>query len=496
MEELIAAKGLTKHFNTAKGRIVALNNIDLSVSKGKITGLVGADGAGKTTLMRLITGLMPLTSGSLTVAGEKLDDTLNNAQQVQSVISYLPQKFGLYEDLTVAENVELYAGINNVDKKIFKSRYTRLLAMTSLTPFADRLAGNLSGGMKQKLGLACTLIKMPQILLLDEPSIGVDPLSRRELWQLIQDLVREENLTVLVSTAYLEEAYLCDRLYVLNHGKIIGQGKPTELACVLAKIFPTPDSYGNRVRKNNAKPLIVVHDLVKKFGDFTAVFHTSFEVYAGEIFGLLGPNGAGKTTTFRMLCGLLPVTSGELSVAGVDMKNATTAAKAKIGYVAQKFSLYENLTVYENMYFFGGIYGMYGSELDCRIAEVLAEFSLIDKSDYAAGTLPAGYKQRLQLATALLHKPQVLFLDEPTSGIDPVARLEFWRILQSLAQSGVTIIITTHFMEETEYCNRFMIQDGGKMLVIGTPLELRTSYNMPTASMNDIFLKIVDNARR
>lgn len=496
MDELILAKGLTKYFNTAKGSRAALNNIDLSIVKGRITGLVGADGAGKTTLMRLITGLMPLTSGNLTVAGEKLDDTLSNAQQVQSVISYLPQKFGLYEDLTVAENIELYAGINNVDKKIFKSRYTRLLAMTSLTPFADRLAGKLSGGMKQKLGLACTLIKMPEILLLDEPSIGVDPLSRRELWQLIKDLVQKENLTVMVSTAYLEEAYLCDKLYVLDHGKIIGQGRPMELSNVLAKIFPTLDNYGNIAKKTNIKPLIVVHDLVKKFGDFTAVSHTSFEVYAGEIFGLLGPNGAGKTTTFRMLCGLLPVTSGELSVAGMDMKNATIAAKAKIGYVAQKFSLYENLTVYENMYFFGGIYGMYGNELDCRIAEVLAEFSLTDKSNYTAGKLPAGYKQRLQLATALLHKPQVLFLDEPTSGIDPVARLGFWRILQSLAKSGVTIIITTHFMEEAEYCSRFMIQDGGKMLVIGTPLELRTSYNMPTASMNDIFLKIVDDARR
>lgn len=583
-QDVVTASGLTKVFGKSgkENVTVALDTIDIRVPEGQITALVGPDGAGKTTFMRLVCGLLKPTEGSLQVTGL---DVTQVPQQVQERLSYMPQRFGLYEDLTVAENMNLYANLHGVPHDVRAERFRHLLEMTDLSAFTGRLAGKLSGGMKQKLGLACTLVRSPELLLLDEPTVGVDPLSRRELWAILLKLVQEEHLSVLVSTAYMEEAARCSLVYVLNHGCILAQGRPEDLqqraaglcyavkppqgmamrelqdrllsepavldavpsagqvrfmtreapahlhvlqklsrmaaplpprledafmlllkedeqrlhasapaAEILASAEPPVFSV-NRATSAAAPVAIEVRDLVKQFGDFTAVSHTSFDVHQGEVFGLLGPNGAGKTTTFRMLCGLLPATSGKLQVAGVDLRRARTQARAKIGYVAQKFSLYGGLSVYENLRFFGGIYGLYGRALQESIARVVEEFGLEGREDVAASQLPGGYKQRLSMAAALIHDPPILFLDEPTSGIDPLARRAFWQQITHLAARGTTIIITTHFMEEAEYCDRFMIQDHGKLLVLGTPSEIRARFGRPDDEMDDLFVAIVEAGR-
>lgn len=511
---------------------VVLQNVELEAAEGEITAIVGPDGAGKTTLMRMVCGLLPLGEGShLQVAGI---DVAREPWRVQSIISYLPQKFGLYEDLTVQENIDLYADLHGVPGDVRQERVDRLLHMTEMHKFTDRLAGRLSGGMKQKLGLICTLVRSPVLLLLDEPSVGVDPLSRRELWEILEQLVQEEELTVLVNTAYAEEAERCQMVYMLDKGRLLAKGTPAELQGEWPRGLKGMNGAGAAVRHrgsvgegdsageggkgsdggrgndsnsnsnsnsirdggDGAEPDIVVRNLVKRFGDFTAVSHTSFDVYKGEVFGMLGPNGAGKTTTFRMLCGLLPATSGELLVGGVDVRRHRNRAREGIGYVAQKFSLYGNLTVYENLRFYGGIYGLYGRELTQRIDELVAEFGLSEKLKRAADSLPLGYKQRLSMAAALLHRPKILFLDEPTSGIDPEARQNFWRQIDRLSAAGTTIIVTTHFMEEAEYCDRIMIQDHGELLVLGSPEEIRSRMGMPGAGMNEIFIAIVERARQ
>ena len=575
-EWVIKANDLYKAFALGKGRMLpALDHLSLSVRKGELTAVIGPDGAGKTTLMRLIAGLMEPTSGSLSVLGL---DSVKDAQEIQSRISYMPQKFGLYEDLTVSENMNLYADLHGVPKEKRPARFQKLLEMMGLERFTGRFAGKLSGGMKQKLGLACTLVRSPDLLLLDEPTVGVDPLSRKELWEILKEFVKEEHLSILVSTAYMNEAEMCRHVLVLHRGHILSDGTPEDL-CRLGegrtyRVMPAEgvptrilqahllDDQGHVVdavprggevhfivkergmkvpyldekglqpvedesrledgfmillRKAESSVLqasleseraleeggrpsqevnIIVKNLVKKFGDFTAVANTSFEVHKGEIFGLLGPNGAGKTTTFKMLCGLLPETSGFLSVAGVDLRKARTRARANIGYVAQKFSLYSHMTVRENLHFFGGIYGLPPKKMKKRIEEVVKEFYLEDRMDMKAGDLPGGYKQRLSMACALIHEPKILFLDEPTSGIDPLARRNFWRQITTLAARGTTIIITTHFMEEAEYCDRFMIQDNGQLLAIGSPSEIREKLHAPRADMDDIFIKIVDEARK
>ena len=582
MADVIAARSLMKVFPGKKGQpdTCALSGVTLAARAGEMTALIGPDGAGKTTFMRLVCGLMDRTAGELSVCGL---DVFHTPQDVQDLLSYMPQKFGLYEDLTVAENLTLYADLHGVPAAVREERFARLLHMTGLAAFTGRLAGNLSGGMKQKLGLACTLVRSPRLLLLDEPTVGVDPLSRRELWEILTQLVREEHLSVLVSTAYMEEAARCDRVYVLHCGQLLMGGTPEALRTAAAGLcyeVQAPPHLPLRLLQSalltapgvldavpaggvvrfltrrapeelaplralglQARPaeprledgfmkllkeaegaappaevetaargaaetlplpppasaapaLIEVEDLVKKFGAFTAVAHTSFSVHRGEVFGLLGPNGAGKTTTFRMLCGLLPATSGKLRVAGVDLRTARTQARANIGYVAQKFSLYANLTVYENLRFFGGAYGLYGRQLRERIAAVAEEFHLTDRMDEAAERLPGGYKQRLSMAAALIHAPGILFLDEPTSGIDPLARRTFWQEITRLAAGGTTIVITTHFMEEAEYCDRFMIQDHGKMLVLGSPAEIRARLGREGAPMDEVFIAIVEQARR
>lgn len=554
---------------------MAVNEVTLTVRAGELTALVGPDGAGKSTLLRMIAGLLKPDAGGLSVLGI---DVIAKPQAVQDRISYMPQRFGLYEDLSVQENLDLYADLHGVAQAERRERFARLLAITDLARFTDRPAGKLSGGMKQKLGLACTLVRSPDLLLLDEPSVGVDPLSRRDLWKIVQQLIDDEQLSVIVSTAYMDEAERCAQVYVMNQGRLLAQGTPASLRAkargltftakppagmpardLQARLIdavqlivdavpkggevrfilqsqesiasvgdllgtiehkPRPeeleDAFMMLLRKHQAhdspapavatdaaapvatrnaqEPAIVVHDLVRKFGDFTAVANTSFEVARGEIFGLLGPNGAGKTTTFRMLCGLLPATSGQLQVAGLNLRHARAQARARIGYVSQKFALYGNLSVRENLEFFGGAYGLRGAALRQRVDTVLAQFELQPAA--RSGELPAGYKQRLAMAASLLHQPEILFLDEPTSGIDPLARRAFWRTITALAQGGVTIIVTTHFMEEAEYCDRIAIQDAGQMLALGTPLQVREQAGDDHAGdMNTAFIAIVEQGR-
>jgi ABC transporter, ATP-binding protein len=570
---VVEAAGVTKRF---KDLTTAVDQLNIQAARGKMTALIGPDGAGKTTFLRMVCGLLVPTGGSLFVLGRNMS---KNPEAIQDLLGYMPQRFGLYEDLTCMENMNLYADLHGISAEERKERFEKLFHMTGLAPFAQRLAGKLSGGMKQKLGLACTLVRTPELLILDEPTAGVDPLSRRELWEILKDLVEGGYISVLVSTAYMEEAELCDEVYILNKGKILDRGTPeklrkeTEGRCRMAKTpegipprvlqaaflddrefvedavpekgnvrfvlkegvpleqvkafscYPgletesvpsrLEDSFMCRLGKSERKESLLegfeldykepahisgkvdieVKNLVRRFGDFTAVDNTSFQVHEGEIFGLLGPNGAGKSTTFKMLCGLLPASSGELSVAGVNLRTARAAARANVGYVAQKFSLYGMLTVRENLEFFGGAYGLTRSRIKKRMEAVLSQFDLRGVENTIAGDLPGGYKQRLSMAAALLHEPKILFLDEPTSGIDPPARRIFWRQITALAAQGTTVIITTHFMDEAEYCDRIMIQDQGKMLILGTPEEVRNRGGK-NLTMNEAFIAIVENSRR
>ena len=574
----LIARDVRKVFKRAnEAPILALGNVSLEAHHGELTALVGPDGAGKTTLLRLAAGLMRPDAGAIAVLGI---DVTTDPQQIQDRISYMPQRFGLYEDLTVAENLDLYADLHGVTAAQRAQRYPALMEMTALEPFRMRLAGQLSGGMKQKLGLACTLVRSPELLLLDEPTVGVDPLSRRELWDIVNRLVAEQGLTVLLSTAYLDEAERCSRVIVLHQGEVLSQGAPSELAARASGrsfvVTPAPHQSaralqarlldraeivdavpdGGRVRfvrdvamgqgqdpsddglrgldvdsvpprfedgfmillrgnahREQAGSIVVarpvtavadatavrVRDLTKTFGRFTAVNRISFEVRRGEIFGLLGPNGAGKTTTFRMLCGLLAPTSGELNVAGVNVQDAPAAARERFGYVAQKFSLYGPLSVAENLEFFASAYGLRRERKRSRIAWALEQFELGPHAGVMSAQLPGGFKQRLAMAAALLHEPDILFLDEPTSGADPLARRAFWRRITTLAGQGVTIIVTTHFMQEAEYCDHVAIMDAGHILAQGSPADVRQRARTaatPEPDMEAAFIAIVEQGRR
>ncbi len=582
MEELVLqAQKLCKDFppEVKRGEPAhALIDLDLTVRKGERVALIGPDGAGKTTFFRLVEKLLNPTSGQILLFDKDLKD---QSDEIKDKIAYMPQKFGLYEDLTIIENLNLFADLKGIPKNERKAVYDELLQMTALAPFINRPAGKLSGGMKQKLGIACSLVSKPELLILDEPTAGVDPLSRKELWDVLSKVAKVRNTSVLISTGYMDEAARCDRIYILNEGKVLSTGTLSELTSpyqnqvfylpcaekdtrkLLEKVADSPDVIDAIPRGNGVKAvfkkelskqdikekfnildirplapvledafiatlkkanehtaghesfgtidlkdltivkpdpseiLISVEDLVKKFGNFTAVDQTSFHVSRGEIFGLLGPNGAGKTTTFKMLCGLIPATSGKISVAGYNLRTARAEARKNIGYVAQFFSLYPTFTIKENLTFFGGAYGLDGSFLDSRVNEIAEQFELSSMMNVDSNKLNEGFKKRLSMAAALIHDPEILFLDEPTSSIDPLARRAFWKTINKLADIGKTIIITTHFMEEAEYCTKMAIQAAGRMLALGSPAEIKKIAGLNnTDSMDEAFLRIVENDRK
>ena len=563
----IELEGVEKRFAGLDRPAVA--SLTTRIASGAVMGLVGPDGAGKTTLMRILAGLLKPSAGRVSVVGL---DPLRQERQLHAILGYMPQKFGLYEDLTVMENLVLYAELRGVTGAARASTFARLLAFTSLAPFTDRLAGKLSGGMKQKLGLACTLLGSPQVLLLDEPGVGVDPISRRELWRMVHELA-DEGMLILWSTSYLDEAEQCREVLLLNEGRLLYSGPPQRLtqrmagrtillrapgvshrrllqqaitlpavsdaviqgqylrlilqadcdhrqlpaalhlsqaevleaeprfedafidllgggphqASALAGIMP-------QVAADPAQTVIEARQLTKKFGSFTATDHVDFQVKRGEIFGLLGPNGAGKSTTFKMMCGLLVPSSGHALVLGMDLKTDSGRARQHLGYMAQKFSLYGNLTVAQNLAFFSGVYGLRGKHQRAKIADMTRAFNFTPILQQTPDALPLGFKQRLALSCALMHEPDILFLDEPTSGVDPLTRREFWLHINGMVDKGVTVMVTTHFMDEAEYCDRIALVYHGQIIATGSPDDLKAriaSADIPNPTMEQAFIELV-----
>ncbi len=547
----------------------ALAGLSAEICPGRVTGLVGPDGAGKTTLIRLLAGLLLPGGGEVEVFGH---DTRRAAGELPLLVGYMPQRFGLYEDLSVGQNLRLYADLQGVVGSEREQAFERLLEFTALAPFQKRLAGKLSGGMKQKLGLACALIRKPRLLLLDEPSVGVDPVSRRELWRMVGELVDGET-AVLWSTAYLDEAEKCDAVLLLNAGQLLYAGPPGELTervagrsyqvqgiegsrrQVLTRALQRPEVQDGIVQGQNVRlvlrtdtappplaelgagegarlvavaprfedafvdilgggpggesvlaaslepapespgPTVEGEGLTKRFGDFTAVADVNFAIRRGEIFGLLGPNGAGKSTTFKMLCGLLRPSAGVGRVVGFDLQRAPGKARARLGYMAQKFSLYGDLTARQNLLFFSGVYGLRGKERQAMVTQMVEIFGLKPHLNDAAGELPLGFKQRLALACAVMHQPPVLFLDEPTSGVDPLTRREFWTHINGLVEKGVTVLVTTHFMDEAEYCDRIGLVYKGRIIASGSPDDLKqqvSSDNLPDPTLEDAFIALLE----
>ncbi len=562
----VRLEGVIKTFPGMERPAVA--EISGTIRPGIITGIAGPDGAGKTTLMRLMAGLLQATSGSLRVLGL---DPISEAPALRTRVGYMPQKFGLYEDLTVLENLTLHADLREVLGQQREQTFERLLSFTDLKRFTGRMAGKLSGGMKQKLGLACALLGQPELLLLDEPGVGVDPISRRELWKMVRELAAS-GIAVVWSTAYLEEAESCHEVLLLSEGRLLFNGPPAELTnrlrgrtlhlrgltsnrrqalnrvlrlndvtdgviqgqslrIVLADGAERPDlaplnlegdarwvevaprfedafidllgggpggdsrlAEGMRPRTKVDGCLIDAENLTKKFGDFAATDNVTFHVRQGEIFGLLGPNGAGKSTTFKMMCGLLKPTSGRAEVMGIDLKHSPGRARQRLGYMAQKFSLYGNLTVRQNLEFFAGIYGLHGRPQDDAIEQMVAAFHLQEFLGAQTDTISLGYKQRLSLACAAMHEPDILFLDEPTSGVDPITRREFWSHINGVVEKGVTVMVTTHFMDEAEYCDRIGLVYRGQLIALAPPDELKAGVataDMPDPTMEEAFIELI-----
>jgi ABC-2 type transport system ATP-binding protein len=565
-DALVICEGLTKRF--AADRPAALEGVMTTVKAGQVTGLVGPDGAGKTTLLRLFAGLLAPTEGRLSVCGF---DPVREAASLREEIGYMPQRFGLYDDLTVVENLVLYADLRGVVGRARTETFERLLAFTDLARFTERRAGALSGGMKQKLGLACAMLRSPRLLLLDEPSVGVDPISRRELWRMVYALI-ERGVGVVWSTAYLDEAENCAEVLVLNEGRVLYRGDPKAMTGsvagrvyqlrgagarrreILARALGRPEvidgvMQGEAIRlvlaerkrpptaaelgttlpletaavsprfedafvtllggqpkrtlevetparpAQGGPPPVEARGLTRRFGAFTAADHVTFTINRGEIFGLLGPNGAGKSTTFKMMCGLLRPSEGTARVDGLDLYKAPAEGRARLGYMAQKFSLYGDLSVRQNLEFFAGAYGLSGGKRREAIERVAAAFDLEPHFGTNAGQLPLGFKQRLALSCAIMHDPPVLFLDEPTSGVDPLTRREFWGFINSVVARGVTVMVTTHFMDEAEYCDRVALVYRGQVIALDTPEGLQArvkSAALPSPTLEDAFIGLIE----
>ncbi len=466
------------HLSKSYSSGIAVNDVSLSLNLGEIFGLMGPDGAGKTTLFRLLVTLLRPDHGTLQIFGH---DSRIASRRIKQMIGYMPQRFSLYPDLTVHQNMRFFGGMYNVAPCDLANRIRNTFRFSHLQPFENRLAGQLSGGMKQKLALSCVLLHEPKLLILDEPTVGVDPVSRAEFWMILHELALQ-GTTIFVSTAYSDEALQCTRVCQMNLGKL----SPVKTPSQFIQSFQFPKLQAHTSSNSDA---VVITDLSRKFGVFTAVDHVSFSVKKGEIFGFLGANGAGKTTTIRMLCGLLMPSSGKATVAGYDVYTQSDQIKKKIGYMSQKFSLYNDLTVKENIEFYGGIYGLSRTTIRVQIKDLLSKLDLHKQANQLCRDLPLGWKQKLALSVAILHDPDIVFLDEPTSGVDPASRHQFWLLIYDLAQKGKTIFVTTHYMDEAEYCFRLSIMKDGRIIDLDTPASLKIKYGR--TSMQDVFLSAV-----
>ena len=481
---VIEVCSVSKHY----GKVQALKDVSFSVEKGEIFGLIGPDGAGKTSMFRILATLLLPNGGTVSVEGF---DTKTQMTEIRRRMGYMPGRFSLYQDLTVEENLEFFATLFGTTVAEgydgIKDIYQQIEA------FRKRRAGKLSGGMKQKLALSCALVHSPSVLLLDEPTTGVDPVSRKEFWAMI-DQLKERGITVVAATPYLDEIRHCDRVVYLSEGEIKGIGTPDDILTRFKDVFCPDADYDTTATQQTAQDVIVVDDLVKSFGDFHAVNHITFRVHRGEIFGFLGANGAGKTTAMRILTGLSQPTAGKATVAGFDSATEYEQIKKHIGYMSQKFSLYEDMTIRENIRLFGGIYGMKGEDIKTKSEELISRLGLQQHANAPVGALPLGWKQKLAFSVSILHDPEVVFLDEPTGGVDPQTRRQFWELIYETARRGVTIFVTTHYMDEAEYCDRISIMVDGKIKAIGTPEALKQAFNQP--DMDHVFTYLARQAKR
>ena len=481
-----------QHISKRYGKVQALQDVSFSVDRGEVFGLIGPDGAGKTTLFRILTTLLLADEGIASVDGY---DVIKQMKDIRRRVGYMPGKFSLYQDLTVRENLEFFATLfgTTVDEG-----YDSIRAIYSqIERFENRKAGALSGGMKQKLALSCALVHQPSVLFLDEPTTGVDPVSRKEFWEMLATL-KERNITILASTPYLDEVRCCERVAFLDHGQVRGIDSPDVILDRFSDIFNPPgiekQSSTNATSEQATDNVIEVEHLVKAFGAFHAVDDISFSVKRGEIFGFLGANGAGKTTAMHMLTGLNQPTSGTGRVAGFDIRTEHEQIKRNIGYMSQRFSLYEDLTVAENIRLFAGIYGMSDADISRKTDELLSQLKFESHKDDLVGSLPLGWKQKLAFSVSIFHEPAIVFLDEPTGGVDPATRRQFWELIYEAASRGITVFVTTHYMDEAEYCDRISIMVDGKISAIGTPAELKQRFSLP--DMDSVFTYLARQATR
>lgn len=480
----IEVNGVSKSY----GNVKALDHVSFSVGKGEVFGLIGPDGAGKTTMYRILCTLLLPDKGAATVDGF---DVVSQLDCIRSRVGYMPGKFSLYQDLTVEENLKFFATMfgTTIDEG-----YDSIKAIYSqIERFRHRKAGALSGGMKQKLALSCALVHSPSVLFLDEPTTGVDPVSRKEFWQIL-DTLKERGITIVASTPYLDEVRRCERVAFLSEGTVQGIDTPEAILDRFASIFNPPPITPVAVAAQSAEPIIEVEHLVKAFGTFRAVDDISFTVRRGEIFGFLGANGAGKTTAMHMLTGLNQPTSGTGRVAGFDIRTEYEQIKKHIGYMSQRFSLYEDLTVSENIRLFAGIYGMKDKAIKDKTDQLLKTLSFETHRNDLVRSLPLGWKQKLAFSVAIFHEPSIVFLDEPTGGVDPATRRQFWELIYDAAHRGITVFVTTHYMDEADYCDRISIMVDGKISAIGTPTDLKRQFNQP--DMDHVFTHLARQAKR
>ena len=490
----IRVAGLTRRFGHAR----ALDDVSLEVRAGELFGVVGGDGAGKSTLLQSLCAILDPTSGTVSIEGS---DSVRDAAAITSRIGYVAQNYSLYEDLSVAENLEFFGAIRGVEASTLARRCSELLRFAGLEAFLNRRARDLSGGMQKKLAVCCSLLREPRVLMLDEPTLGVDPVSRRELWRMLARYHGEGN-TIVLATSYMDEAAKCDRVALLKDGRLLACAKPTDLGpnledAVVALLDPQRKprihaprpSPGAQATEKAANALRVEH-LTKRFGDFVAVDDASFAIAHGEVFGLLGPNGSGKSTTIKMICGIYPPSSGAIQVAGVDVVAQPGAAKGRTGYMSQRFSLYPDLTVDENIEFFGGVYGLEGERLQSRRNAVLDQAGLRPLAGRLVRTLSGAIRQHVALGCALLHEPEILFLDEPTSGVDPAARRTFWDLIGELAASGTAVLVTTHYLLEAEGCDRVAFIDKGRIIAVDSPAAIRAQHS--TDTLEEAFLLAIE----